>query len=179
MSEVRFVPAGVILRTTSGKLAAWACRAEYLTGTLGCGAARPRVDSDLTHTATRTSCVSALNQREGGRAGPLLANAAGRSAYTCGGSGRLLKDWSCANTKLLVEGEIVSPAPSKSTHASNRTSRTSSRTTTCPTTSSGFFLDPTRTYSCAYFERDDLTLEEAQLSPRSTCRWAGWVCSPG
>ena len=24
------------------------------------------------------------------------------------------------------------------------------------------FLDPTRTYSCAYFERDDMTLEEAQ-----------------
>jgi cyclopropane-fatty-acyl-phospholipid synthase len=30
------------------------------------------------------------------------------------------------------------------------------------------FLDPTQTYSCAYFERDDMTLEEAQLdSPRS------------
>jgi cyclopropane-fatty-acyl-phospholipid synthase len=26
------------------------------------------------------------------------------------------------------------------------------------------FLDPTRTYSCAYFERDDLTLEEAQFA---------------
>ncbi|BBY15812.1 cyclopropane mycolic acid synthase family methyltransferase [Mycolicibacterium litorale] len=26
------------------------------------------------------------------------------------------------------------------------------------------FLDPTRTYSCAYFERDDMTLEEAQLA---------------
>jgi cyclopropane-fatty-acyl-phospholipid synthase len=26
------------------------------------------------------------------------------------------------------------------------------------------FLDPSRTYSCAYFERDDLTLEEAQLA---------------
>ncbi len=26
------------------------------------------------------------------------------------------------------------------------------------------FLDPTQTYSCAYFERDDLTLEEAQLA---------------
>ena len=24
------------------------------------------------------------------------------------------------------------------------------------------FLDPTQTYSCAYFERDDMTLEEAQ-----------------
>jgi cyclopropane-fatty-acyl-phospholipid synthase len=28
----------------------------------------------------------------------------------------------------------------------------------------GLFLDPTRTYSCAYFERDDMTLEEAQLA---------------
>ncbi len=26
------------------------------------------------------------------------------------------------------------------------------------------FLDPTKTYSCAYFERDDMTLEEAQLA---------------
>ncbi|MGN7780857.1 cyclopropane mycolic acid synthase family methyltransferase [Mycolicibacterium sp. 22603] len=26
------------------------------------------------------------------------------------------------------------------------------------------FLDPTRTYSCAYFERDDMTLHEAQLA---------------
>ncbi|MDT5230278.1 MAG: cyclopropane-fatty-acyl-phospholipid synthase, partial [Mycobacterium sp.] len=24
------------------------------------------------------------------------------------------------------------------------------------------FLDPSQTYSCAYFERDDMTLEEAQ-----------------
>src|SRR3981081_2306057 len=26
------------------------------------------------------------------------------------------------------------------------------------------FTDPTRTYSCAYFERDDMTLEEAQVA---------------
>ena len=26
------------------------------------------------------------------------------------------------------------------------------------------FLDPSHTYSCAYFERDDMTLEEAQLA---------------
>jgi cyclopropane-fatty-acyl-phospholipid synthase len=26
------------------------------------------------------------------------------------------------------------------------------------------FLDPTRTYSCAYFEREDMTLEEAQIA---------------
>jgi cyclopropane-fatty-acyl-phospholipid synthase len=28
----------------------------------------------------------------------------------------------------------------------------------------GTFQDPTRTYSCAYFERDDMTLEEAQIA---------------
>jgi len=28
----------------------------------------------------------------------------------------------------------------------------------------GLFLDPTRTYSCAYFERDDMSLKEAQLA---------------
>jgi cyclopropane-fatty-acyl-phospholipid synthase len=33
------------------------------------------------------------------------------------------------------------------------------------------WLDPSQTYSCAYFERDDMTLEEAQLG-RSTWRWA-------
>ncbi|WP_197495296.1 class I SAM-dependent methyltransferase, partial [Mycobacterium kyorinense] len=26
------------------------------------------------------------------------------------------------------------------------------------------FLDPTMTYTCAYFERDDMTLEEAQIA---------------
>src|ERR1700716_4416723 len=26
------------------------------------------------------------------------------------------------------------------------------------------FLDPTQTYSCAYFERDDMTLQEAQIA---------------
>jgi cyclopropane-fatty-acyl-phospholipid synthase len=26
------------------------------------------------------------------------------------------------------------------------------------------FLDPSQTYSCAYFERDDMTLEEAQTA---------------
>ena len=29
------------------------------------------------------------------------------------------------------------------------------------------FLDSTQTYSCAYFERDDMTLG-----------WASWACSP-
>src|SRR6201984_3863800 len=29
---------------------------------------------------------------------------------------------------------------------------------------SRLFLDPSQTYSCAYFERDDMTLEEAQLA---------------
>jgi cyclopropane-fatty-acyl-phospholipid synthase len=28
----------------------------------------------------------------------------------------------------------------------------------------GLFLDPTRTYSCGYFEREDMTLEEAQFA---------------
>src|SRR6478736_2509325 len=28
----------------------------------------------------------------------------------------------------------------------------------------GLFQDPTRTYSCAYFEREDMTLEEAQMA---------------
>jgi cyclopropane-fatty-acyl-phospholipid synthase len=28
----------------------------------------------------------------------------------------------------------------------------------------GLFQDPTRMYSCAYFERDDMTLEEAQIA---------------
>ncbi|OBA77043.1 fatty-acid--CoA ligase [Mycobacterium sp. 1554424.7] len=35
VSDVRFLPAGGIPRTTSGKLARRACRAEYLDGTLG------------------------------------------------------------------------------------------------------------------------------------------------
>jgi cyclopropane-fatty-acyl-phospholipid synthase len=32
------------------------------------------------------------------------------------------------------------------------------------------FLDPTMGYTCAYFERDDMTLEEAQ-NANSTWRW--------
>jgi len=35
VSDVRFLPAGAIPRTTSGKLARRACRAEYLSGTAG------------------------------------------------------------------------------------------------------------------------------------------------
>jgi fatty-acyl-CoA synthase len=35
VSDVRFLPAGAIPRTTSGKLARRACRAQYLRGTLG------------------------------------------------------------------------------------------------------------------------------------------------
>ncbi|ORW87004.1 fatty-acid--CoA ligase [Mycobacterium sp. IEC1808] len=35
VADVRFLPAGAIPRTTSGKLARPACRAEYLSGTLG------------------------------------------------------------------------------------------------------------------------------------------------
>ena len=44
------------------------------------------------------------------------------------------------------------------------TDETSRRTTTFPTSSSSCSLDPTLTYSCAYFERDDMTLEEAQIA---------------
>ena len=28
----------------------------------------------------------------------------------------------------------------------------------------GLFLDPSRTYSCAYFQREDMSLQEAQLA---------------
>jgi cyclopropane-fatty-acyl-phospholipid synthase len=28
----------------------------------------------------------------------------------------------------------------------------------------GLFQDPSRTYSCAFFEREDMTLEEAQIA---------------
>ncbi|WP_102144292.1 fatty acyl-AMP ligase [Mycobacterium hubeiense] len=35
VSDVRLVPAGAIPRTTSGKLARWACRKQYLSGRLG------------------------------------------------------------------------------------------------------------------------------------------------
>ena len=35
VADVRFVPAGAIPRTTSGKLARRACRAEYLRGEFG------------------------------------------------------------------------------------------------------------------------------------------------
>lgn len=34
-ADVRFVPAGAIPRTTSGKLGRTACRRQYLAGTLG------------------------------------------------------------------------------------------------------------------------------------------------
>ena len=57
------------------------------------------------------------------------------------------------------------------------------------------FLDPTQTYSCAYFERDDMTLEEAQIAkidlslgkldckPGMTlldvgCGWGATMCAP-
>jgi len=35
VADVRFLPAGGIPRTTSGKLARRACRAQYLSGVLG------------------------------------------------------------------------------------------------------------------------------------------------
>src|ERR1700751_5352869 len=52
------------------------------------------------------------------------------------------------------------------------------------------FLDPTQTYSCAYFKREDMTLEEAQLAkvdlalgklglePRLTLLHVGWGWGP-
>ncbi len=36
--------------------------------------------------------------------------------------------------------------------------------TTCPTSFFALFVDPTRTYSCAYFPREDMTLQEAQIA---------------
>ena len=50
------------------------------------------------------------------------------------------------------------------------------RTTTCPTVSFQLFTDPTVHYSCAYFERDDLTLEEAQIAKLDLSS-ASWACS--
>ena len=39
------------------------------------------------------------------------------------------------------------------------------------------FLDPTQTYSCAYFERDDMTLEEAQIA-KIDLSLGSWACNP-
>ena len=39
------------------------------------------------------------------------------------------------------------------------------------------FLGPTMGYTCAYFERDDMTLERPR-SRSSTSRWASWTSSP-
>ena len=36
------------------------------------------------------------------------------------------------------------------------------------------FQDPTQTYSCAYFERDDMTLEEAQIA-KIDLHWTSWT----
>lgn len=40
------------------------------------------------------------------------------------------------------------------------------------------FLDPTMAYTCAYFEREDMTLEEAQ-NAKSIWRWTSCILSPG
>lgn len=40
------------------------------------------------------------------------------------------------------------------------------------------FLDPTMAYTCAYFEREDMTLEEAQTRS-SIWRWTSCILSPG
>ena len=41
----------------------------------------------------------------------------------------------------------------------------------------GLFQDPSRTYSCAFFERDDMTLEEAQMA-KIDLTSTSWGCSP-
>ncbi len=58
----------------------------------------------------------------------------------------------------------MSPAPSKSTHALEPHFEDVQSHYDLSDDFFRLFLDPTRTYSCAYFERDDLTLEEAQLA---------------
>ena len=58
----------------------------------------------------------------------------------------------------------MSPAPSKSTHALKPHFEDVQSHYDLSDDFFRLFLDPTRTYSCAYFERDDLTLEEAQLA---------------
>jgi fatty-acyl-CoA synthase len=45
VSDVRFLPAGAIPRTTSGKLARRACRTQYLSGVLGLQPQKRRADS--------------------------------------------------------------------------------------------------------------------------------------
>ncbi|HRD14882.1 MAG TPA: cyclopropane mycolic acid synthase family methyltransferase [Mycobacterium sp.] len=58
----------------------------------------------------------------------------------------------------------MSPAPSKSTHALKPHFEDVQSHYDLSDDFFRLFLDSTRTYSCAYFERDDLTLEEAQLA---------------
>ena len=61
-----------------------------------------------------------------------------------------------------ADGEsAVKPRDSKKMEWPSKTSRP---TTTSPNDFFGLFQDPTRTYSSAYFERDDMTLEEAQMA---------------
>ena len=59
------------------------------------------------------------------------------------------------------EREVVNGCLTSRTDC-RRTTRSPSRSTTCRTSSSRLFLGPTMGYTCAYFERDDMTLEEAQ-----------------
>lgn len=40
------------------------------------------------------------------------------------------------------------------------------------------FLDPTMAYTCAYFEREDMTLEEGKTRS-SIWRWTSCILSPG
>ena len=72
----------------------------------------------------------------------------------------------------------MSPAPSKSTHALKPHFEDVQAHYDLSDDFFRLFLDSTRTYSCAYFERDDLTLEEAQLA-KIDLSLGSWVCSPG
>ena len=47
------------------------------------------------------------------------------------------------------------------------------------TTSSKLWRDPAQTYSCACFERDDMTLEEAQMAKVDLALEQSSACSPG
>ncbi len=58
----------------------------------------------------------------------------------------------------------MSPAASKSTHALKPHFEDVQSHYDLSDDFFRLFLDPTQTYSCAYFERDDMTLEQAQLA---------------
>ena len=61
-------------------------------------------------------------------------------------------------------GRKALPERHRRAKARNRISRTSQAHYDLSDDFFRLFLDPTQTYSCAYFERDDMSLEEAQLA---------------